>query len=75
MLEQLTNLAQATQGLSAQNKASSSISLIGHNVTYSDSTGAPVQGTVEKVETAGGKVTLTIAGTPGIDPDNVLEVR
>jgi len=75
ILEQLTNLGNTNKELAQQTKVASTIALIGKNVTYSNDAGAPVEGQVEKVETAGDKVTLTIAGTPGIDPDRVIEVR
>lgn len=75
ILEQLTNLSKSTQDLAAQTKTASTIALIGKTVTYSQADGTPAEGKVEKVETAGGKLTLTIDGKPGIDPGNVLEVR
>ena len=75
ILEQLTNLSNSTKELSDQTKMSSTIALIGKTVSYSKDDGTPAEGTVDKVETAGGKVTLTIGGTPGIDPSRVLEVR
>ena len=74
ILEQLTNLSNTNKDLAQQTKLSSTIALIGKNVTYSNDVGDPVTGKVEKVETAGDKVTLTIGGKPGIDPDKVLEV-
>jgi flagellar basal-body rod modification protein FlgD len=75
ILEQLTNLSNSNQALAKETKVSSTINLLGKNVTYSNEIGEPVTGLVEKVETAGDKLTLTIGGKPGIDPDNVLEVR
>ena len=75
ILEQLTNLGKTNEALAQQTKLSSTIGLIGRTVSYSKEDGTTVEGTVEKVETAGDKITLTIAGTPGIDPDSVLEVR
>ena len=75
ILEQLTNLSESNKTLAQQTKLNSTIGLIGHTVSYSGADGTPVEGVVEKVETAGGKVTLTIGGKPGIDPDTVLEVR
>lgn len=75
ILEQITNLSNTNKELAQQTKLSSTIALIGKNVTYSNEAGEPVEGAVEKVETAGDKVTLTIGGKPGIDPDKVLEVR
>ena len=75
ILEQITNLTNTNKELAAQTKLSSTIALIGRTVSYSQENGTPVEGTVEKVETAGDKVTLTIGGKPGINPDDVLEVR
>ena len=75
ILEQLTNLGKTNEALAQQTKLSSTIGLIGRTVSYSKDDGATVEGVVEKVETAGDKITLTIGGTPGIDPDRVLEVR
>jgi flagellar basal-body rod modification protein FlgD len=75
ILEQLTNLSESNKALAEQTKLSSTIGLIGRTVSYSKDDGTSAEGVVEKVETAGDKVTLTIAGTPGIDPERVLEVR
>jgi flagellar hook assembly protein FlgD len=68
ILEQLTNLSAATM-------QSSTYELIGHDVTYTDKDGKPVEGKVESVQTVGGKTTLTIGGKGGIDPEAILEVR
>jgi flagellar basal-body rod modification protein FlgD len=75
ILEQMTNLSKSNEALAQQTKLASTISLIGKTVTYSQKDGSPVEGVVEKVETAGDKITLTIGGKPGIDPDDVIEVR
>jgi flagellar basal-body rod modification protein FlgD len=75
ILEQLTNLGKTNEALAEQTKLSSTVGLIGRTVSYSKDDGTAVEGKVEKVETAGDKITLTIGGTPGIDPDRVLEVR
>jgi flagellar basal-body rod modification protein FlgD len=75
MLEQITNLNQSTQALTQQTKASSAVQLIGHTVSYTKDDGTSVEGKVESVQTAGGKVSLTIDGAAGIDPDKVLEVK
>jgi flagellar basal-body rod modification protein FlgD len=75
ILEQLTNLSESNKALAAETKLNSTIGLIGRTVSYSGADGNPVEGVVEKVETAGDKVTLTIGGKPGIDPDSVIEVR
>jgi len=75
MLEQLTNLGESNKALAAQTKTNTTIGLLGRTVSYSGADGQPVEGVVEKVETAGDKLTITIGGKPGIDPDDVLEVR
>ena len=75
MLEQLTNLSKANEQLAAQTKTASTIALIGKTVTYSQADGTPATGTVEQVATAGGKLSLTVDGKAGIDPDTVIEVR
>jgi flagellar basal-body rod modification protein FlgD len=75
ILEQLTNLSESNKALAAQTKLNSTVGLIGRTVSYAGDDGQPVEGVVEKVETAGDKVTLTIGGKPGVDPDSVLEVR
>ena len=75
ILEQLTNLSKANADLAAQTKTSSTIALIGKTVTYSQADGAPVTGQVEQVTTVDGKLSLTVGGKAGIDPDAVIEVR
>jgi flagellar basal-body rod modification protein FlgD len=67
-LEQITNLG-------VNSERSSAVSLIGHDVTYTSPEGAEVQGKVEKVETKGKTVTLTIGGQAGIQLQAVTEVR
>jgi flagellar basal-body rod modification protein FlgD len=68
ILEQLTNLSTST-------KMSSTLALIGHTVTYSNTDGTSAEGAVESVQTVGGKTTLTVGGKGGINPDTVLQVR
>ncbi len=75
ILEQLTNLNNANKEMAAQNKKESAVALIGKTVSYSQSDGSPAEGKVESVQTAGDKVTLTIGGKAGIDPDTVIEVK
>ena len=69
------SILEQLQNLSATNKLSSTYGLIGHEVTYSQTDGKSVTGTVESVQTVGGKSTLTIDGTGGINPESVIEVR
>jgi flagellar basal-body rod modification protein FlgD len=75
ILEQLTNLGKTNEKLAEQTRINTTVGLIGRTVSYSDAAGATVVGKVEKVETAGDKVTITVDGKPGIDPDKVIEVR
>jgi len=75
ILEQLQNMSESNKALAAETKLNSTVGLIGRTVSYAGADGSPVEGVVEKVETAGDKLTLTIGGKPGINPDDVLEVR
>jgi flagellar basal-body rod modification protein FlgD len=68
ILEQLTNMSTST-------KMSSTLSLIGHTVTYSNTDGTSSEGPVESVQTVDGKTTITVGGKGGINPDRVLQVR
>src|SRR3954463_9309193 len=47
MLEQLTNLATATSELTKSTNVSQTVGLLGHTVTYIDTEGTPVTGTVD----------------------------
>jgi flagellar basal-body rod modification protein FlgD len=68
ILEQLTNLSGST-------KTSSTLALIGRTVTYSKPDGTSAEGAVESVQSVDGKLTLTVGGQGGINPDSVLQVR
>jgi flagellar basal-body rod modification protein FlgD len=68
VLEQITNLG-------ADSQRNSAVGLIGHDVTYTSVDGAEVEGKVEKVETKGKDVSLTIGGQAGIKLEAVTEVR
>jgi flagellar basal-body rod modification protein FlgD len=73
-LEQVTNLAQtSTQSASAQQVAQA-VALIGHTVSYRDSTGATVQGTVQNVDITSAGATLTVEGHTGVEPSGITEV-
>ena len=74
VVEQLTNLSASTQQMLAQSRHEAAVGLIGRTVSYVDSTGASAQGLVQSVELADGKVSLTIDGHAGVDPDSVGEV-
>jgi flagellar basal-body rod modification protein FlgD len=73
-LEQITNMASSNQSVAANLSSSSAIGLIGRTVTYTDANDVSHTGVVEKVTTAGGSPTLTVAGIDGIDPATISQV-
>lgn len=73
-LEQVTNLATTTEQMNQTVAANQSLSLIGHEVTYTKEDGSTAEGTVEKVSFDGEGFTLTIDGEAGIAPGLVTEV-
>lgn len=68
LLEQVTNL-------NASSERTSAVGLIGKNVTYSTPDGVESEGVVEKVETKGKTVSLTIGGNVGIKLEAITQVR
>ena len=76
------SILEQLQNLSASTKQSSTFGLIGKTVTYTETdsseTGSAtvrnVEGVVDSVQNVGGKLTLTVGGKGGIDPDKVLQV-
>ncbi len=75
ILEQLTNLTKANEATRTSLERTHAVDLLGRTVTYTDAAGTLVEGVVEKVHTSGATPTLTVAGTPGIDPKDVVGVR
>ena len=73
-LEQITNMASSNQSVAANLSSSSAIGLIGRRVTFTDANDVSHTGVVEKVTTAGGSPTLTVAGIDGIDPATISQV-
>lgn len=73
-VEQETNTAQSTAQSASEQETSSSIALIGHTVSYVDSSGNTDNGVVQSVEITSSGPTLTINGVAGIDPTTVSEV-
>ena len=65
-LEQQTQIAQSSASAANQQASSSALSLLGHTVTYQDSTGVAQSGMVSKVSFSSSGPTLTIGGTSGI---------
>jgi flagellar basal-body rod modification protein FlgD len=66
-LEQITNLASVSS-------LSQTVGLIGRTVTYTDTTGEPHTGLVEKVNHTSKGPVLTVAGTGGVDPSTITQI-
>ncbi len=74
-LEQVAKLATANEKLASTLSLTGSLGFIGRTVTYTDKTGATHTGAVERVQTAkDGTVSLTVAGTSGVDPTTITQV-
>jgi flagellar basal-body rod modification protein FlgD len=75
-LEQITNLASATQELANRMSLTQNVGLLGHNVTYTGADGTAVSGLVDGLNIAtDGSAKLSVGGTAGIDPTAVTSVR
>jgi flagellar hook assembly protein FlgD len=75
-LEQITNLANATQDLANRMSLTQNVGLLGHTVTYTGTDGTAVSGTVDGLNlTTDGKATLSVAGQTGVDPTSITSVR
>jgi flagellar basal-body rod modification protein FlgD len=66
-LEQTTNLANSSE-------LSGAVQLIGHEVSYTNSLGKLVTGTVEGVQRTSSGMTATIGGQTGIEVSKVTQV-
>ena len=67
-VEQLGNLVSS-------NSQSQAVGLLGKSVTYSDPTGASINGVVQKVSMAKGGPTLTVDGHEGILLTSISQVQ
>jgi flagellar basal-body rod modification protein FlgD len=74
-LEQITNLATATQQLADSMQTTQTLGLIGHTVSYQAADGTLTSGTVSAVDVAGGKPSLTVGDAKDVDPSAVTSVR
>ena len=75
-LEQITNLASATQQLATRMTLTQNVGLLGHDVTYTKADGTSASGAVDGLQlTADGGATLSVGGQAGIDPTTVTTVR
>jgi flagellar basal-body rod modification protein FlgD len=73
-LEQATNTAKYTSQSASEQHTVAALALLGHKVSYTDSSKQTQTGTVEKVEFTSSGPMLTVDGTSGIDPSSVNEV-
>lgn len=73
-LEQETNIASSSAAAATQQASASALALLGHTVSYTDSTGATQTGTVTKVDfTSSSGPTLTIGANTGISLSSITE--
>jgi flagellar basal-body rod modification protein FlgD len=73
-LEQQTNTAKYTAQAASEEHTVAALQLLGHKVSYTDSSGNSQTGTVQKVDFTGSGPMLTVDGNSGIDPSSVDEV-
>jgi flagellar basal-body rod modification protein FlgD len=73
-VEQMTNLASSNAQMALSLANANAIGLIGRTVSWTDADDAVHTGVVEKVSTIDGKPSLTVAGTPGVDPSTITQV-
>lgn len=74
-LEQMSNVANAVGQLQVSAATDRAVSLVGHDVTYTDANGAAASGTVESVTLTPNGPQLKIGGIGGIPAGSVTEVR
>jgi flagellar basal-body rod modification protein FlgD len=72
-LEQETQVAGSTAASATQQASSSALALLGHTVSYRDSTGAVQTGTVSKIDFTSSGPALTIGSTPGVSLSSITE--
>ena len=73
-LEQQTNTAQSTAQSAQADQATQALALLGHTVSYIDTSGNSGTGVVQKVDFTSAGPTLTVNGVSGIQPSGVSEV-
>jgi flagellar basal-body rod modification protein FlgD len=73
-LEQETQIAQSSQTTASQQQTASALGLLGHAVTYTDSTGATQTGTVSKVDFTSAGPSLTIGANTGVTLGDITSV-
>jgi len=72
-LEQQTQIASSTASAATQQASASALGLLGHTVSYKDSSGVTQTGTVSKVDFTSSGPSLTIGTASGISLGSILE--
>jgi flagellar basal-body rod modification protein FlgD len=72
-LEQQTQIASSTASAATQQASASALSLLGHTVSYQDSSGVTQSGPVSKVDFTSSGPMLTIGATSGISLSAITE--
>jgi flagellar basal-body rod modification protein FlgD len=75
MLEQLTNLAAASESSNVSLARTHAVELLGKTVSYKAADGTIQEGVVEHVDTTASAPRLTIGGRPGLLLANVVGVK
>jgi flagellar basal-body rod modification protein FlgD len=73
-LEQTTNMAASEASVATEQATVGALQMLGHSVTYTDSSGNTQSGTVQKVQLTSTGPTLTIDGIDGIAPSSIDQV-
>jgi flagellar basal-body rod modification protein FlgD len=73
-LEQETNIAASSQQSATEQSTAAALGLLGHTVSYTDSSGATQSGSVTKIDFTSSGPTLTIGGQTGITLGAITEV-
>lgn len=72
-LEQQTQIANSTASAATQQASASALSLLGHTVSFRDSSGVTQSGTVSKVDFTSSGPALTIGSNSGISLSSITE--
>ena len=75
MLEQLTNLAEATETSNISLARTHAVELLGKTVTYRDKDGTVKEGVVGHVDTSGTAPKLTVGGASGLLLADIVSVK
>jgi flagellar basal-body rod modification protein FlgD len=73
-LEQETNIAASSQQSATEQSTAAALGLLGHTVSYTDSSGATQSGAVTKIDFTSSGPTLTIGSQAGITLGAITEV-